>query len=67
MADIKVERKRTGVWVWVVGLLVAALLIWALAELFGEGDLEEDAPTTVEPMGAEGAPPPAVASGLRIS
>lgn len=32
MAEIRVERKRTRVWPWILGLLVAALLIWAITE-----------------------------------
>lgn len=39
VADINVERKGPSVWPWVVGLLVLALLIWALVEMF-EGDAE---------------------------
>lgn len=38
MADIKVERKGASVWPWILGLLVAALLIWALMGLFGDQD-----------------------------
>ena len=34
MADIKVERKRRSLWPWIVGLVVLALLIWALMMLF---------------------------------
>jgi hypothetical protein len=41
MADIRVERKGTSIWPWVLGLLVAALLIWALVGLFGEEEAEE--------------------------
>lgn len=39
MADLNVERKSPGVWPWVLGLLVLALVIWGLVELFG-GDPE---------------------------
>jgi hypothetical protein len=35
VADINVERKGPSVWPWIVGLLVLALLIWALVEMFG--------------------------------
>lgn len=34
MADIDVERKGTNIWPWIIGLLVLALLIWALMEMF---------------------------------
>lgn len=45
MADINVERKSPSVWPWIIGLLVLALLIWALVELF-EGD---DDPAATDP------------------
>jgi hypothetical protein len=32
MAEIRVERKRTRIWPWILGLLVAALLVWAVTE-----------------------------------
>lgn len=35
MADINVERKGPSIWPWVVGLIVLALLIWALTQMFG--------------------------------
>lgn len=35
MAEIKVERKRPSVWRWVVLLLIVALLVWVMVELFG--------------------------------
>jgi hypothetical protein len=35
VADINVERKGPSVWPWIVGLIVLALLIWALLEMFG--------------------------------
>ncbi len=57
MADINVERKRGSVWIWVVGLLVTALLIWAFAELF-DGQDEGVEETAVEAVGANPAPPP---------
>jgi hypothetical protein len=47
MADIDVERKSPSVWPWVIGLLVLALLIWALVEMFG-GDAE---PIADQPLG----------------
>ena len=35
MADINVRRGGPSIWPWVLGLLVLALLIWVLAEVFG--------------------------------
>jgi hypothetical protein len=66
VADINVERKGPSIWPWVIGLVVLALLIWALVEMFG-GETDPiatdpardtvivDTPTTVT------TPPPAVA------
>ena len=34
MADIDVERKQGRIWPWIIGLIVLALLIWALWALF---------------------------------
>lgn len=36
MADLRVERKGPSIWPWIVGLIVLALLIWALAQVFSE-------------------------------
>ena len=30
MAEIHIERKKTNIWPWIIGLILAALLIWAL-------------------------------------
>ena len=38
MADINVERKGPSIWPWIIGLIVLALLVWALMELFGRND-----------------------------
>lgn len=46
MADINVERKGPSVWPWVIGLLVLALLIWGLVEMFGDAG----EPVVVEPV-----------------
>ncbi len=41
MADINVERKSPGIWPWIIGLIVLALLIWALvAAMDGDDDAE---------------------------
>lgn len=40
MAEIHIERKRTtNIWPWIIGLILAALLIWALYEVM---DRDED-------------------------
>jgi hypothetical protein len=51
MADIKVERKGPKIWPWIIGLIVLALLVWALMELFGRKD-----PGAVEGQPAAAAP-----------
>ena len=57
MADINVERKGPSVWPWVIGLLVLALLIWALVEMFDGGaepmltDPLADTTTVLDTMG----------------
>lgn len=44
MAEIRVERKRTNIWPWIIGLIVLGLLIWALTGLM---DNDRDETTTV--------------------
>jgi len=51
VADINVERKSPSVWPWIVGLIVLALLIWALLEMFGR----DTATRSVAPMDTIGA------------
>ena len=34
MADINVERRTPTVWPWVIGLLLLALIVWALLEMY---------------------------------
>ncbi len=34
MAEIEVRRRRPVVWPWIVGLTVAAVLVWLLSERF---------------------------------
>lgn len=59
MADINVERKGPSIWPWIVGLLVLALLIWAIAEMVDRGgDEREVAVEEVEPQ----VSPPAVSA-----
>ena len=54
MAELRVERKRPHIWRWIVLLLLVALLVWAIVELFGGEDS-----TVIEgsPAGALAAPP----------
>lgn len=67
MADINVERKGPSIWPWIIGLLVLALLIWALAELLGDDDddlVETPVPAMVEP--APVLPAPVAAAGCPV-
>ncbi|HEX7119568.1 MAG TPA: hypothetical protein VF212_12310 [Longimicrobiales bacterium] len=47
MADINVERKGPSIWPWIIGLLVLALLIWAIAEMV---DTDEERMAGVQPV-----------------
>ena len=40
MADIRIEKKESSgsIWPWILGLLVAALAVWGIAEAFDEGE-----------------------------
>ena len=62
MAEIRVERKRRPVWLWVVVLVIVALLAWAAYDYFVADDSairqedtqlgtyeDLDAPATEEP------------------
>lgn len=40
MADIDVQRKGPSIWPWIIGLLVLALIIWAVAEMVDTDDAE---------------------------
>lgn len=57
MADINVERKGPSIWPWVIGLLVLALLIWAIAEMV---DTDEDQVAETEQVEEVEEPPAAV-------
>lgn len=61
MADIDVERKAaTPIWIWIVGLLLLALLIWAIASMMRRDDrpaaMVTDTPAVVAPAEQPGAP-----------
>ena len=50
MAEIRVERKHTSLLPWILGILLLALVIWAVAESM-DNDVD-DAGTAVSAMGA---------------
>jgi hypothetical protein len=55
VADIDVERKAgPPVWMWILGLLLLALIIWAIVSMMGRDDTRTVAPltdTAVAPVG----------------
>lgn len=59
MADINVERKGPSIWPWIIGLLVLALLIWAIAEMVDTDQAEVAGVEQVEePVAAVPTPAP---------
>jgi hypothetical protein len=62
VADINVERRGPSIWPWIVGLIVLALLIWALVEMFGRTSEPVVRGTTADTVIVDsptvGAPPP---------
>ncbi len=50
MADINVERKRSGpnILPWILGLLLLGALAWFLMRSMGGDDEQETTPTTTE-------------------
>jgi len=36
VADINVERRGPSIWPWIIGLIVLAVLVWVLVEMFGD-------------------------------
>lgn len=82
MADIDIERKRSGSWMWLLGLLLLALIGWLLWGLM-DGDDEAavvdpvvapvvEAPPVVDevqplPPGANPPTPVAQAAGIPVS
>lgn len=63
MADIDVERKKTSIWPWVLGLLLLAGLLWAVMEMLGDDDddaVVTEQPTVVAPDSPTAAPMAAV-------
>lgn len=54
MAQIKVERKSSNIWIWwLLGLLLVALILWAVFEV-----LDDNAELAVAPVATQTMPPP---------
>lgn len=72
MADIDVQQKSgPGIWPWIIGLVVLALLAWLVAEWLGEDDEVvapvAEAPVVAPPVAApvtEAPPATAAAAGI---
>jgi putative exporter of polyketide antibiotics len=47
MAEIRVERKRTSLLPWILGILLLALIIWAVAESM-DNDVDDDAVSAIQ-------------------
>jgi hypothetical protein len=45
VAEIRVERKHNNLWVWVLGLILLALLVWGLSEALGRDRIQADGGT----------------------
>ena len=60
MAEVRVERKKTSPWTWLIALLLIVLLVWGLSRLLGTGGAPE-VRDGGEPVGAlpQGHPAPA--------
>jgi hypothetical protein len=53
VAEIEAQRRGPTIWPWIIGLVVLALLVWALAELLGtRGQPSLPAEQPVNPSGA---------------
>lgn len=53
MAEIRVERKpKKSIWPWILGLLVAAALVWVLAESMDNdrNDVDEARVSSLTPV-----------------
>ena len=61
MAEIKIERKKKPVWLWLLLLVIIALIAWGLYKFTDEPDAMEadEAPTTGQVIPA---PPQALQS-----
>lgn len=67
MADINVERKGPSIWPWIIGLIVLALLIWALTELFDDDDDLVTEPIADDTAMVEPGPEPMDADAMLIA
>jgi hypothetical protein len=60
MADIEIQEKRgRGVWPWIIGVLVLAIVIWGVLELTGVTDATDVPPAAEELVPGEPGTGPA--------
>ena len=55
MAEIRVERKRTSLLPWILGILLLALVIWAVAESMDNDADDANTQTSAIQLGIEDA------------
>ncbi len=65
MAEINIERKDRGPWMWIIGLL-ALLLIWLLYSMFDRDDDVAEVPIATEPMATMPVVDPAAVTPRRL-
>jgi len=63
VADINVERKGPSIWPWIVGLIVLALIIWALTQMFRDDTRTTPVMTPADTPGAVHDTAPGVMPG----
>ena len=75
MAEIHVQRKNPGAWVWIVGILALLLVLWAAAALRDDNETQTavvtlpgtDEAATTRPSATGDAPSAAVAAFLTFA
>lgn len=60
MAKINVEHKKKSVWPWIIGVVVAILIIWALFQLFDNDDAQAVPPPPTQSSSVPNQIEPAV-------
>lgn len=58
MAELNVERKQKTVWGWVVAVIIALLIIWALFVFLGDDDVGDVTLVPTQSMSTPAQPQP---------
>ncbi len=54
MAEIEIQKKKNNnIWPWIIGLIIAAILVWLLIEAFDDDNIDDEPATTTETIGSE--------------